>query len=60
MNQKSEISSNKFQYLVCLNLRNVGLMFYEGRMALSDLISSVVIGLLHDSILINDNGKLMI
>lgn len=25
-----------------------------------DLISSVVIGLLHDSILINDNGKLMI
>lgn len=36
-------------------------MFYEGRMALwSDLISSVVIGLLHDSILINDNGKLMI
>lgn len=26
----------------------------------SDLISSVVIGLLRDSILINDNGKLMI
>lgn len=26
----------------------------------SDLISSVVIGLLNDSILINDNGKLMI
>lgn len=26
----------------------------------SDLISSVVIGFAHDSILINDNGKLMI
>lgn len=53
MYQKSEISSNKFQYHVCLNLRNVGLMFLKEEWP-SDLISSVVIGLLHDSILTNE------
>lgn len=31
---KNEKSNNKFKLLVCVNLRNVELMFCEGRMAL--------------------------
>lgn len=58
---KNEKSNNKFKLLVCVNLRNVGLMFCEGRMALlSNFFNCNWITVLHDSILINDNRKLMI
>lgn len=58
---KNEKSNNKFKLLVCVNLRNVELMFCEGRMALlSNFFNCIWITVLHDSILINDNRKLMI